>query len=189
MDKLITEYVLEDEMLIYDDGHNNWKAKFYFSPQRKEFRIYGISSNNLTEEEISVILNEFLTYHYYISYHFIPNDIAIEDFVFLINGYNVSKKGYDMLTYYITEMSAPFNEAESLKRVREAFYQIMENIEKLGKEPIIIKFHGNRLSFLNFYMDLIHVIDQYEDFPDGISIVYDYKKRILNHEFYLLPVI
>lgn len=187
MVKTITDYVLEESLLRYDDGNVRWEATYYFNADRKEFRIYDLSCKSLSEAEIAIVINEFLTYYYFIASYYVPKETAIEDFSFLINGYNVSKKGYDMLTYYITEIEPAVNESNSLKNVREAFKYVTSNYDKLGKEALVIQFKGNRFAFLNFYMDLIHVIDNYSDFPEDTSIVYDYKKRIINHEFYLLP--
>lgn len=187
MAKTITDYNLEENLLKYDDGNIKWDAKFYFNGDRKEFRIYDLSYGRISESEIATILNEFLTYYYFVASYYVPKGMAIEEFKFLVNGYNVSKNDYDMLTYYITEIEAPANESNSLKNVREAFRYVISNFSKLGKEAIDMHFKGNRFAFLNFYMDLVHVIDNYKDFPEERAIVYDCKKRLINHVFYLLP--
>lgn len=189
MNRLITTYILENETILYNDGKTSFQAKFHFNLDRKDFRLYDISKGSLTEEEIGNIINEMLTYHYNIALNYLPKDISIENIPFVINGYNVSKKGYDMLTYYIVELTKiPTNEENNLKCVRDAFKFILNNVDKLGKEAIAIYFEGNRFAFLNFYMDLIHIIENYNNFPEEVHVEYSYKKRLFKHEFYLLPI-
>lgn len=184
---LVTNYITDNDMLTYDDGTKAWTAKYYFSPERKEFRIYDISVKSLSKSEISILINEFLTYYYYIAYDYIPIDMAIETFYLFINGYNISKKGYDMLTYYIAELTSPEDESINLGSVRQAFEYVLVNMHKLGKEILVIHFKGSRFAFLNFYTDLFHVLEHYVDFPEGICIQYALKKRFRNHTCYLLP--
>lgn len=132
---------------------------------------------------------EFLTFHYHISLEYLPSNMCVEYFRFTVNGYNVSKKGYDLITYYITELpNIPLMEDnKTLKPLRDVFSYIINNMEKLGKEDMLFKYKGSRRFFDIFLRDLIHIIESYEDFPDNTSILFDYKKRFRNHEFYILP--
>ena len=186
---IVTSYDLDNGILTYDDGFSKWTAKFYFNIPKKEFKLYNISKCILTDDDIAVTLMEFLTFHYYISLEYLPSNMYAEYFSFTVNGYNVSKSGYDLITYYITELpSIPsMEDNKTLKPLRNVFSYIINNMEKLGKEDMLFKYKGSRRFFDIFIRDLMHIIENYENFPDNTSILFDYKKCFRNHEFYILP--
>ncbi len=184
----VTSYDIIDDVIIYDDGTIHWEAKFYFNFDRMEFRIYDLYKGSLTEKEIAILLEEFFIYNDVICKCYIPKGqkIYIEDLSLLVNGYNVSKNGYNILTYYITEIDNVEDENIVLKKVRDTFKYIMKKTDILGKETITILFKGKIKYFFKFCYYLMVVLEEYQSFKD-IDIEYKVKIRLHNHFLYLIP--